>query len=106
MLLSRNAIDIGNILTVSIAVIVGKLGQPLQNLTPPIGVPRVTLGHERLMPDWSAMFVPELSLLEVIARGTIMYLFLFLVMRFLLKREGGRVSIADILVVVAVVDGA
>lgn len=58
------------------------------------------------MPDWSAMFVPELSLLEVIARGTIMYLFLFLVMRFLLKREGGQVNIADILVVVAVVDGA
>ena len=58
------------------------------------------------MPDWSAMFKPELSLLEVMARGTIMYLFLFLVMRFLLKREGGQVNIADILVVVAVVDGA
>ena len=58
------------------------------------------------MPDWSAMFVPELSPLEVIARGTIMYLFLFMVMRFLLKREGGQVNIADILVVVALVDGA
>ncbi|AIT05778.1 hypothetical protein MC45_04440 [Sphingomonas taxi] len=58
------------------------------------------------MPDWSSMFKPELSLWEVIARGTIMYLFLFLVMRFLLKREGGQVNIADILVVVAVVDGA
>ncbi|RYE92414.1 MAG: DUF421 domain-containing protein, partial [Oxalobacteraceae bacterium] len=42
------------------------------------------------MPDWSNMFVPELSLFEVMARGTIMYLFLFLVMRFLLKREGGQ----------------
>jgi uncharacterized membrane protein YcaP (DUF421 family) len=58
------------------------------------------------MPDWSAMFTPELSLFEVVARGTIMYLFLFSVMRFLLKREGGQVNIADILVVVAVVDGA
>jgi uncharacterized membrane protein YcaP (DUF421 family) len=61
---------------------------------------------ESPMPDWSAMFKPELSLFEVMARGTIMYLFLFIVMRFLLKREGGQVNIADILVVVAVVDGA
>lgn len=58
------------------------------------------------MPDWTAMFSPELSLREVMLRGTIMYLFLFLVMRFLLKREGGAVNIADLLVVVAVVDGA
>lgn len=58
------------------------------------------------MPDWSTMFVPQLSLLEVVARGTIMYLFLFIAMRFLLKREGGEVNIADLLVVVAVVDGA
>jgi uncharacterized membrane protein YcaP (DUF421 family) len=58
------------------------------------------------MPDWAAMFKPELAISEVVLRATIMYLFLFLVMRFLLKREGGTVNIADLLVVVAVVDGA
>ncbi|MDY0959753.1 DUF421 domain-containing protein [Sphingomonas sp. CFBP8993] len=58
------------------------------------------------MPDWSAMFVPELQVAEVVLRGTIMYLFLVLVMRFLLKREGGDINIADLVVVVAVVDGA
>ena len=58
------------------------------------------------MPDWTAMFRPELAVGEVILRATIMYLFLFGVMRFLLKRQGGAVNIADLLVVVAVVDGA
>lgn len=58
------------------------------------------------MPDWSSMFVPQLQVSEVIIRGTIMYLFLVLVMRFLLKREGGDINIADLIVVVAVVDGA
>jgi len=58
------------------------------------------------MPDWSAMFRPELALAEVVLRGSIMYLLLFVAMRFLLKREGGQVNIADLLVVVAIVDGA
>lgn len=52
------------------------------------------------------MFRPELAISEVVLRATIMYLFLFFVMRFLLKRQGGTVNIADLLVVVAVVDGA
>ena len=58
------------------------------------------------MPDWSAMFGPQLSLLEVVARATIMYLFLFTVMRFLLKRQGSELNFADLLVVVAIIDGA
>jgi len=58
------------------------------------------------MPDWSAMFSPQLEIAEVIARGTIMYLFLVLAMRFLLKRQGGEVNMADLVVVVAIVDGA
>lgn len=58
------------------------------------------------MPEWEAMFVPTIAVAEVIARATIMYLFLFFALRFLLKREGGTVNIADLLVVVAIVDGA
>jgi uncharacterized membrane protein YcaP (DUF421 family) len=58
------------------------------------------------VPDWSAMFIPKLAIGEVILRGSIMYLFLFVAMRFLLKRQGGAFNIADLLVVVAVVDVA
>ncbi len=58
------------------------------------------------MPEWNTIFAPTIPLGEVVVRATIMYLFLFFVIRFLLKREGGTVNIADLLVVVAIVDGA
>lgn len=57
------------------------------------------------MPDWKAILEPTTALGEVMARATLMYLFLFFAVRFLLKREGGAVNIADLLVVVAIVDG-
>ena len=58
------------------------------------------------MPDWNSMFVPTVGLTEIMLRATLMYLFLFFALRFLLKREGGEINIADLLVVVAIVDGA
>jgi uncharacterized membrane protein YcaP (DUF421 family) len=58
-----------------------------------------------LTPDWGAILQPETALAEVVARATLMYLFLFFTVRFLLKREGGAVNIADLLVIVAIVDG-
>ena len=39
------------------------------------------------MPDWRALFVPEHSLLEIALRGTVMYLALFLIMRFVMQRR-------------------
>jgi uncharacterized membrane protein YcaP (DUF421 family) len=82
-------------------------GKPAQAVAPNGAGMRCDLEQrEIIMPDWGAMFKPELAISEVVLRATIMYLFLFLVMRFLLKREGGTVNIADLLVVVAVVDGA
>jgi len=57
------------------------------------------------VPDWKAILEPTTALGEVMARATLMYLFLFFAVRFLLKREGGAVNIADLLVVVAIVDG-
>jgi len=57
------------------------------------------------VPDWNAVFVPTTALAEVMTRATLMYLFLFFAVRFLLKREGGAVNIADLLVIVAIVDG-
>ena len=56
------------------------------------------------MPDWQALFVPEHSLLEIALRGTIMYLALFLVMRFVMQRQAGAVSLADLLVIVLIAD--
>jgi len=39
--------------------------------------------------DWQAMLVPEHSLVEIAVRGTIMYIVLFTILRFFMKRNRG-----------------
>ena len=56
--------------------------------------------------DWYAMFVPTHSLLEKFVRGTIMYLAIFLLLRFLPKRQTGSLSTPDILLIVLLADAA
>jgi uncharacterized membrane protein YcaP (DUF421 family) len=56
--------------------------------------------------DWEGMFVFSTSPLEIIIRGTLVYWFLFLVFRFVVRRDVGSVGIADILVLVIVADAA
>lgn len=55
--------------------------------------------------DWHAIFVPTIDLTEIFMRGTIIYLFLFFLLR-LLRREGGQIGIADVLVVVLIADAS
>ena len=55
--------------------------------------------------DWHLLFVPNTSLAEVMIRGTIIYLLLFFLMRFL-RREAGQIGIADVLIVVVIADAA
>ncbi|MFC1458868.1 DUF421 domain-containing protein [Microvirga arabica] len=56
--------------------------------------------------DWTAMIVPEHSLLEIVVRGTIMYIVLFSILRFFMKRQSGVIGIADLLVIVLIADAA
>lgn len=56
--------------------------------------------------DWQALFGFEKSLLELFVRGTVMYWFLFLIFRFVLRRDVGAIGIADVLVVVIIADAA
>ena len=53
--------------------------------------------------DWKSAFVPSLHLEEIILRGSIVYLFLFLVLRFV-RRGAGAIGISDLLVVVLIAD--
>ena len=55
--------------------------------------------------DWKAVFVPAVSLWEIVLRGTFIYLFLFLLFR-VLRREAGAIGISDLLVVVLIADAA
>jgi uncharacterized membrane protein YcaP (DUF421 family) len=55
--------------------------------------------------DWTALFVPHVNLWEIAIRGSMMYLFLFVLFR-VLRREAGSIGIADLLVVVLIADAA
>lgn len=55
--------------------------------------------------DWHAVFVPTVPLLEIILRGTLVYLLLFVVLR-VLRRESGGLGIADVLVIVLIADAS
>ena len=55
--------------------------------------------------DWKSVFVPEVALLEIVLRGTFVYLLLFFVLR-VLRREAGALGISDLLVVVLIADAA
>lgn len=52
--------------------------------------------------DWTAMFVPQRSLLELVLRGTIMYLLIFTMLRLVLRRQVGGIGTSDILVIVLI----
>lgn len=52
------------------------------------------------------LFAIHVSPLELVVRGTAMYWFLFLIFRFVLRRDNSGVGIADILFVVVVADAS
>ena len=54
--------------------------------------------------DWTRLLVPSGSLLEIVIRGTTIYLVLFAVMRFLPRREVGGLGAADVLLIVLIAD--
>jgi uncharacterized membrane protein YcaP (DUF421 family) len=56
--------------------------------------------------DWQGMFVPQTSLPELIVRGSCMYLFLFCLLRVLVRRHVGAFSLTDLLVIVLIADAA
>src|SRR5882672_1793360 len=56
--------------------------------------------------ELSDLFGFHVSPLELIVRGTLIYWFLFLLFRFLLRRDTGSVGVADILLVVLVADAS
>lgn len=55
--------------------------------------------------DWKSVFTPTINVAEIFLRGTVIYLFLFFVLR-LLRREAGALGISDLLVVVLIADAA
>ena len=56
--------------------------------------------------DWAALFEMNVPAAELVVRGSLMYWALFLVFRFVLKRDVGAVGIADILLLVLIADAS
>jgi uncharacterized membrane protein YcaP (DUF421 family) len=56
--------------------------------------------------DWGEVFGISVSPLELIIRGTAMYLFLFLLFRVVVRRRVGAIGMADILILVIIADAA
>lgn len=55
--------------------------------------------------DWYALFSPKTPLLEIFLRGTIVYVALFCLLRFL-RRQAGEFSMTDLLVLLLIADAA
>lgn len=53
-----------------------------------------------------ALFAFNVSPLELMLRGSVVYWFLFLVFRFVLRRDAGSMGIADILLLVLIADAS
>ncbi|RJG06720.1 DUF421 domain-containing protein [Noviherbaspirillum cavernae] len=56
--------------------------------------------------EWAGLFGFTVPALELVIRGSAMYWFLFLVFRFVVRRDVGAVGIADLLVLFIVADAA
>ncbi|NNG21647.1 DUF421 domain-containing protein [Telluria aromaticivorans] len=50
--------------------------------------------------DWHTILTPKISLAELFVRATFMYFVLLVLMRIILKRQGGGIGTADVLVIV------
>lgn len=56
--------------------------------------------------DWHSVFVPAIGVAEVVLRGSIMYLCMLFILRFIGRRQAGSFGPADLLVVVMIADAA
>ena len=56
--------------------------------------------------DWASLFRFEMNPLELVVRGSLMYWFIFLLFRFVLRRDVGSIAIADILLLVLIADAS
>lgn len=57
-------------------------------------------------PNWSEMFQFSVPPLEIVLRGSIMYWFIFILLRFAGRRDMGSLGVADMLVIVLIADAA
>jgi uncharacterized membrane protein YcaP (DUF421 family) len=55
--------------------------------------------------DWRSVFFPSVSVAEMFLRGTVVYLFIFFILR-IRRRESGAIGISDLVLIVIIADAA
>lgn len=56
--------------------------------------------------DWQSVLTPDIGLLESFIRGTLLYFFVFIIMRSTLRRTAGELTMLDFIFVLLVANGA
>lgn len=56
--------------------------------------------------NWTALIVPDVPLIEMIVRGSVMYLGLFILLRVILKRQAGTLGMTDLLLITLLADAS
>jgi uncharacterized membrane protein YcaP (DUF421 family) len=56
--------------------------------------------------NWKGVFVPSIPIVEIVVRGSLVYLAIFALLRSTMKRRSGAIGITDLLVVVFIADAA
>jgi uncharacterized membrane protein YcaP (DUF421 family) len=56
--------------------------------------------------DWKSIFLPDVPLLEIFLRGSVMYIVLFVLLRLVLKRQTGGLRMTDLLLITLIADAA
>jgi uncharacterized membrane protein YcaP (DUF421 family) len=58
------------------------------------------------MVDWPRLFSFSVNPVEIVVRGTAIFWFIFILFRFVLRRDIGAIGIADVMLVVLIADAA
>lgn len=56
--------------------------------------------------DWKSLFSFDVPVLEIILRGSVMYLSLFILLRVVLKRQAGSLGMTDLLLITLIADAS
>jgi uncharacterized membrane protein YcaP (DUF421 family) len=56
--------------------------------------------------NWASIFAPETSLFELIARGSLLYFGILIMMRFMPRRTGGELATMDLIFIVLIAESA
>lgn len=62
------------------------------------------LGSEYVAVDWPGVLFANTPIVELVVRISTIYLFLYFLLRFVLKREAGALGLTDVLVIVLIAD--